>query len=411
VLGPGRLKLIGLKHSKHEPLVTTQILSFDSGVASQGSRFGRDTRIHELIGRAEYGWKGGANNWQVSLERAFNSLDQKGKFENLEPDGDFVEVPFPQGSGKVTEVRYEAIGTWSRPLGPTLDLQLAAGGEISRLERVDSDLPARKFFRPKGSLTLGWRPAAGWDASLKLRRRVGQISFYDFLDQPNLSSDRENAGNPDLVPPQSWEVEGEVGRELGRWGKTRLRAFFHRVEDIVDYIPLKDRGQGVGNIPRAKRMGMESTSTLQFDPIGWRGAKLDMNFGLEHTRVKDPLTGEQRPISSTLDRWVSLQLRHDIPGSDWAWGASASHDHFAKTYFLTEVYRSWEGPVWAGVYVEHKNVLGMTVRADASNLLNARHRWNRFVYTDWRDTAPIAFVQRNNQLIGPIFSLTVKGTF
>jgi hypothetical protein len=202
-----------------------------------------------------------------------------------------------------------------------------------------------------------------------------------------------------------------VGRELGRSGKTRLRAYVHRVTDIVDYIPLADHGQGVGNLPRARRFGMESTSTINFDPIGWIGAKLDATLGFEKTRVKDPLTGEQRPISSTRDRWASVDLRHDIPGTDWAWGASASHDHYAKTYFLTEVYRSWEGPVWAGVYVEHKNVFGMTVRADAGNLLNARHRWTRYVYTDWRDTAPISFIQRNNQLIGPIFSLTVKGTF
>jgi hypothetical protein len=164
-------------------------------------------------------------------------------------------------------------------------------------------------------------------------------------------------------------------------------------------------------LPRARRFGMESTSTINFDPIGWAGAKLDATLGFEKTRVKDPLTGQQRPISSTRDRWASVDLRHDIAGTDLAWGASASYDHYAKTYFLTEVYRSWEGPVWAGVYVEHKNVFGMTVRADAFNLLNARHRWTRYVYTDWRDTAPISFIQRNNQLIGPIFSLTVKGTF
>ncbi|GAA4720138.1 TonB-dependent receptor [Sphingomonas lutea] len=410
-VGPGRLKLIGLAHRKREPLVTTQITTFDSGAPSTGTRFDRDTTIVERVGRAEYAWKGGRNNWQVSVERAFNSLDQKGRLFDLDPSGAFVEQDYPEGSGLVEELRYEAIGTWSRPITDNLDLQLAAGAEISRLARVDSDIPARKFFRPKGSLTLGWRPAENWDASLKINRRVGQISFYDFLSQPNLSSDRESAGNPDLVPPQSWEFEGEVGRNLGPWGKTRLRGWYHRVEDIVDYIPLPNNGQGVGNLPRASKFGGESTSTFQFDPIGWQGAKLDLTAGFEHTGVKDPLTGERRPISSTRDRWFSVSLRHDIPKSDIAWGAYADHSHYVRTFFLTEVYRSWEGPVWAGLFIEHKNVFGLTVRADANNLLNARHRWTRFVYTDWRDRSPIDYIQRNNQLIGPIFSLSVKGTF
>src|SRR5688572_2580965 len=374
-LGPGRLKLIGLRRFDHEPLVTTQVTSFDSGAPDEGICFSRDSRIGETIGRAEYGFKTGKNDWQLSLERAFNSLDQRGTLSELSPEGEFVEVDFPEGTGKVTETRYEAIGTWSRPLSSKLDLQLAAGGEISKLARVDGDPPPRKFFRPKGSLTLGWRPSDGWDASLKLRRRVGQISFYDFLAQPKLSEDRKQAGNPDLVPPQSWEGELEVGRELGRWGKTRLKAYYHRVEDIIDVIPIGATDEGIGNLPRASRFGLQSTSTIQFDPIGWTGAKLDATLGFERTSVRDPLTGDKRPISGTRDLWAALNLRHDIPGSQIAWGADANHDHFAKYYFLTEVFRSWEGPWWLSAFVEHKNVRGMTVRATVINLLDARHRF------------------------------------
>ncbi|MBA3512158.1 TonB-dependent receptor plug domain-containing protein [Sphingomonas sp.] len=410
-LGPGRLKLIGVRRFDHEPLVTTQVTSFDSGAPDQGIRFSRDSRIGETIGRAEYGLKTGKNDWQLSLERAFNSLDQRGALSVLSADGEFVEVDFPEGTGKVTETRYEAIGTWSRPLSSKLDLQVAAGGEISKLARVDGDLPPRKFFRPKGSLTLGWRPSEGWDTSFKLRRRVGQISFYDFLAQPRLSQDREQAGNPDLVPPQSWEGEVEIGRELGRWGKTRLKTYYHRVEDIIDVIPIGEDGQGIGNLARATRFGMESTSTLLFDPIGWKGAKLDTTLGFQKTSVRDPLTGERRAISGTRDRWAEFSLRHDIPGSQIAWGADANHDHFAKHYFLTEVFRSWEGPWWLSAYVEHKAVRGMTVRATVINLLNARHRFDRTVFDGRRDENPVLFIQRNNQLIGPIFQLSVRGNF
>lgn len=412
-LGSGRLKLIGVRRWEHEPLVNTQILYFDtSGADAQGTRFDRDTRIGETIGRAEYHWKGGKNDWQFSLERAFNSLDQHGRLFELNPAREFVEVAFPGGSGKVTETRYEGIATLSRPLTPNLDLQVAAGAEISALDRVTDDQPARKFFRPKGSLTLGWRPAKGWDASLKLRRRVGQISFYDFLSQPQLQQDRENAGNPDLVPPQSWEIETEFARDLGKWGKTRLNLHYYRIEDIVDVIPIGENGQGIGNLPRAQRAGFQSVSTFLGDPIGWKGAKLDLTFGGEWSSVRDPLTHEKRPIGGNYDRWMSARIRHDIPGTPFAWSAYVQQNHYAKYYYLTEVYSLLDLPWISGFYVEDKNVFGrLTVRASVDNIFNGKHLYYRDIYSGFRDRSPISVYERHDDIVGPLFRISVKGTF
>ena len=350
------------------------------------------------------------NDWQVSFERAYNSLDQKGGLFQL-TDGEFVEVPFPEGTGKVTETRYEGIATLSRPLASNLDLQVAAGAEISRLDRTPDDEAARKFFRPKGSVTFGWRPAKGWDVSLKLRRRVGQISFYDFLAQPQLSQDRENAGNPDLVPPQSWEVETEIAHDLGPWGKTSLRSWYFRVEDIVDVIPIGDNQEGIGNLPRADRYGFESVSTINLDPMGWKGAKLDLTLQREWTSVKDPLVGTKRPISGVLDAFFSAQVRHDIPGTQLAWSAYAQYQHYERYVFLTEVQRNLDLPWIVGGYIEHKDLLGLKVRFTVDNVLNGRHLFYRHVYDGYRDRSPLLFYERHNQLVGPLFSLSIRGTF
>ena len=409
-LGPGRLKLIGLRHFDHEPTDIVQVTSFADGSPDQGIRFLRDSRIGETVLRSEYAWRTGSNDWQLSLERAYNSLDQRGSLFEL-VDGEFEPVDYPQGTGHVVETRYEGIATFSRPLGDKVDLQVAAGAEISELARLDGDIPPRNFFRPKGSITIGWQPNAEWDVSLKLRRRVGQISFYDFLSQPNLQQERENTGNPDLVPPQSWEIETEAGRQLGPWGKTRLRLYAHRIEDIVDIIPIGEDGEAVGNLPRATRLGAEWTSTFQFDPLGFTGAKIDLTAGIDHTRVRDPLSGEKRAISGNRDRWIEANFRHDIPGSDWAWGIDAEHGHYARSFYLTEINRSWEGPVWLAAYVENKDVFGLTVRAGVNNLLNARHRFERTVYDGRRLRDPVLYHQSNDQLIGPVFFFLVKGSF
>lgn len=411
-LGPGRLKLIGFHHWEHDPLVQTDILNFlTTGADSQGSRFSNDTRSAETVTRGEYEWKSGHNDWQLSLERAFNWLDQKGGLFQLDPDGTFEEVPFPGGSGRVTELRYEALATLSRPISSKMDLQVAAGAEISHLDRADDEEPARKFFRPKGSITIGWHPDKTWDISLKLRRRVGQISFGDFLAQAQLSSGRQEAENPRLVPPQSWEVETDFAHDLGPWGKTSLQLHYYKVQDIVDFIPVGEDEQAVGNLPRADRAGFLSTSTINFDPIGWTGAKLDATFGAEWTSVRDPLTHKGRPISGVEDRWGSLSLRHDIPHTQLAWSAYVQYQHYVSNYYLTEIDQTLDIPWIAGFYVEDKNVFGTTVRFSVDNVFNGRHFEYRTVWNGWRDRTPIAFYERHNELVGPIFSLSIKGNF
>lgn len=411
-LGPGRLKLIGIHHWEHDPLVDTDILNFlSTGADSQGTRFSRDTHSAETVARAEYDWKTGRNNWQISLERAFNWLSQKGALFQLDPNRIFQEVPFPEGSGRVTELRYEALATLSRPISTTLDLQVAAGGEISHLDRTTDSAPARKFFRPKGSVTLGWHPDKAWDISFKLRRRVGQISFDNFLAQAELTSGREKAANPELVPPQSWEVETDVARELGRWGKTSLQLHYYKVQDIVDFIPVGENQQAVGNLPRADRAGFQSTSTILLDPIGWTGAKLDATVAAEWTSVRDPLTGKKRPISGVEDRWASLQVRHDIPHSQIAWSAYVQYQHYVSNYYLSEIDQTLDLPWMTGFYVEDKNVLGTTVRLSVDNVLNGRHLEYRTLWSGWRDRTGIISIERHDQMVGPIFTFSIKGNF
>ena len=136
-----------------------------------------------------------------------------------------------------------------------------------------------------------------------------------------------------------------------------------------------------------------------------------MTLGREWTAVRDPLTGDKRQISGVRSKWLNLQVRHDIPGTQLAWSAYGDYGRYAKYYYLTEVFRSWEGAWFVGAYVEHKNVAGLTVRLSVDNFLNGRHFFNRTVYSGYRDRAPVAFVQKQNQLIGPIISLRIKGTF
>ena len=169
-------------------------------------------------------------------------------------------------------------------------------------------------------------------------------------------------------------------------------------------------GQGIGNIDAARRWGAEAKGTITFDPMGWRGARLDLRAWLQHTEVEDPLTHELRPISNELHRYFEATFRYDIPGGSWAVGSTANYEDDNYAFRLTEYSGNQEGPVFWNVYVENKDVFGLTVRATVANVVDARQVRTRTVFDGFR-TGQVDFIERRNRLIGPIFAFQVRGRF
>jgi hypothetical protein len=114
-VGSGRLKLIALNRVKHEPVVQTATTDFANLSPRIGSRFSTAGDESERIGRAEYRWRRGGADWQVSAEAAFNSLDSISQLLILRPSGVFEPVPFG-GPARVEEDRYQLIASYGRPL-------------------------------------------------------------------------------------------------------------------------------------------------------------------------------------------------------------------------------------------------------------------------------------------------------
>ncbi len=411
-LGPGKMKLIGQHRESHRPGSQTIITRFAGGRDPVGDRFEVTGDTIERVGRGEYTWKMFGGDWQLSGEAAFNSLDSVSSLFTLDSGSeDFVEFPFPDGSGGVTEDRYESLLSFSRPLSKRLSFQIVGGAERSTLTQTGPNGLARSFFRPKGTLSLTWKPSADFDLSAKLRRRVGQLSFDDFLARAFLNDDNQNAGNNQLVPQQDWSVEIEANKKLGAWGSSKVRLLYRAIEDYVDIIPIGANRESVGNIDKAYAAAINWVSTFQFDPLGWKGAKLDARVVLQKSRLTDPFTGKKRHFSGFTTRIIEFNLRRDIPGSDWAYGAGMDYSRNQPRFRRTSNDRVAESPSFASGFVENKNVLGLTVRAALINFNNFRSKRHRTVFTGLRGTSPIAFEEKRDRLIGPIFRFSVKGNF
>ena len=410
-LGSSRLKLIGLEsydaEENRNSVVDTQI---PSGALS-GDRFVQTGGEGERIARFEYNWPMLGGDWQLAGEAAFNRLDLDGRLFELDPQGDFIEIDFPEGTGGVREDRYETILSYSRQLTDKLALQASFGGEYSKIEQTGSAANSRTFQRPKGTLSLAWQPEEGFDISVGIERRVGQLDFGDFLAEIELDENTQDAGNNQLVPSQTWELVAEISKTLGEWGTTTLFLEQRWIDDFTDIIPLAGGGESRGNIDKARRTEIEWTTTLRLDPAGWRGAQLDIRLEYEEGEVRDPVTGQLRDFSGGRDREIELDFRHDIPSSDWAYGGSFEYNRERPILRLSQVRLPRDLPNRLSAFVEHKDLFGLTVNLEAANLLGARDEEFRTVFDGPRTDGLVLFTEDRSFREGPIFRLNVSGNF
>ena len=408
-LGKGRLKLIGFHRFEHSPTGSEFRRDFTDGTPPVGQRFDRIIDEGESVLRSEYRWKTGKTDWQISLEGAFNYLDANSELFRL-TGGAYQPVILPGASARVEEKRAQSILSYGRPLTDTLSLQATLGGEYSQLGQSGANALQRTFIRPKGSLALTWKTTPKLTVSSKFQRKVGQLSFGDFLASVDVQNGNNNASNPQLVPPQSWLWENEANWALGKAGSIKIKLDGEFISDLVDQIPISPTEEAVGNLPSAKRLRGEITGSFLLDTIGFKGAKLDTTLALQATSVRDPLLLTNRPISSRGRSYWNIDFRHDIPGTPWAWGVfaedSSDYGFYRLDYFNRE---SRTGP-FTLAFIEHKDVLGLKVRATVLNPTGQREKSEELYYLNRRD-GPIDFSRDSQFQYGTFYRVAISGTF
>lgn len=409
-LGVGRLKVIGLHRNENNVGWNQFERNYDDGTASTGTRFDRDTDTSEDVLRGEYRWQSGRADWQLSMEGALNVLDSQGELSALDASGVYQPVPLPGTDTRVQERRQEMMLSWGRPLSDRLSLQASLGGEHSVLSLTGEQGQQREFWRPKGLVSLAWKARPNLDVSYRFERRVGQLDFYDFLASVDTQNGNNNVSNPDLVPPQSWYTEIQLARNMGLAGSATLKVFGEWISDIVEHVPIGDDAEAVGNLDSAERFGAELTATLLLDTLGWRGAKVDATGRYWKSQLTDPLTQELRRINNDRIYSLNVGLRHDLPDSPWAWGAGIEEGRSSAFYRLdySQAFSTNAPMLW--VFLEHKDLFGLRVRASVVNLARHKELNHEVFYVDRRD-GPVDFTADTSTTFGYIYRLNVTGSF
>lgn len=409
-VGDGRLKLIALHRFESSPTVADVRTEFESGDPLEGTIFTRQADEAETILRAEYAFNAFDGGWNWAAEFTDNFLDIESTLERLDPVGNPVPVPFPGANSRVDEIRGESTVSYTRQFTPQWQLQSSIGAEYSEISQTGPSDVVRDFVRPKGFVSLNWKPAFDTAVSLRLERVVGQLSFFDFIATVNVNQDRVNVSNVDLVPPQSWLTEIEYQRSLGKFGNLTLSGFYDNITDIVDRIPIDDGGQAPGNIDSATRVGASLASTLLTDPLGWTGGRFDFSVDYVDSEVIDPVLGTPRRITGDDYRSMDLTFRQDFSGSEWAFGGRLFYEEEAPSARIDEVAFFNQSFGALSAYFEYKDLFGLTVRGTVGNLMRTDNRFTRTVYDD-RGADIVLFSEDRSRDQGTTYSLQIEGSF
>ncbi|MGB0907716.1 MAG: hypothetical protein ACPGVT_09495, partial [Maricaulaceae bacterium] len=412
----GKLKLIGLYQFEKSP-TETRFEVFDETGLIESTRFEQSADETETIIRSEYSWspKSGGD-WQIGLEGAFNILDIESQFLERDVLGAFIGDPIEMS--KVKEDRGEASITHSRTLSSKWDLQASISGEYSKLiqnSQTDGDstidMNSRTFFRPKGFVTATYKSDDSFSIRGKIEREVGQLNFFDFISSVSLEDNLNQTGNPDIVPDQTWRGEIEFDKDFGSGNTFKAQFYGELISDIVDRIPVGIDGDAVGNINQAHRYGVDFSATVKGDKWGLKGTQIDAELQLRDSSVKDPLLGFSRRLNSDKKMYYSVDFRHDIPNTNWAYGVFLDRYIESDVYRLTAQQEFVFTKPFTILYVEHKDIAGMKVKVSAMNLLNAHEDFTRVLYDTRRDFGQITHIETRSRDFKPFLRLSVSGTF
>nr|WP_321360673.1 hypothetical protein [uncultured Hyphomonas sp.] len=408
-LGPGRLKAIGLIRRENSPVNDVFRTGAFDGTGQSETRFSQTVDEGEYIGRGEYAWAmGEGRDWQVSLENAFNFLEAEAGLSVANDGGPFVIIPLPGANSRVEENRWEAAVTHGRALTKDLRLQVSLGAEYSELTQSGDNANVREFTRPKGFVSLSWQADPKLKLTARLDREVGQLNFFDFISSVNLNAENGNSGNAEIVPQQAWKWSLQAEKDFGAWGAATLNTYYADIEDIVDRVPI-GAGDGPGNLDTAWEIGMTLDTTLKLSRLGIPGGELTGFADVYDSEVTDPLTGEARRINNSVLYYASMEFRQDVPGTDWAWGGFLEKFERNNYYQLAERGVELSTPGYGSIFVEHKDVFGLSARLSVGNLLNQKDNFRREIHETNR-LGPVTVIEDRTRRFGPVVLFELRGT-
>jgi len=414
-LAGGALKIVGLATRRKRDNFDTYLLR--SGLLDDGATIvggfeqTQKAKQSETIARTTWTHSDIAGfSVEAGLEGVLNTLDSTVEYSEIEADGSRTRIDLPIDQATVKEKRGEAFINIGKNLSPVLRIDGGVAFELSKLT-VTGDTEAErslKFLKP--NIAIDWKPADGWHSRLSIRRTVAQLNFYDFISVAELSADRVNAGNAELLPQRTWEVRLTADKRILGDGLIKLDIGLDQISLLQDQILTEDGFSAPGNIGTGKRRFITLDVDAPLGRFGLSGTRLKLNGTLQSTRVHDPISDKTRNFSDFFPDWQwSVELRRDAGALSYGF---ALNDRDKFSFFrANEIDSMKNGGIYGTAFIEYRTSPRTSITLDIDNLFSTKGLRERLLYDPNRtrpDPAWREFRERNRH---PSIGLTFKQSF
>ena len=407
-LAGGGIKLVGLATRRHRHDFDALHEIVDHIVVG-GSEQINESQRNETIGRLTWSRPDlGGFNVETGVEVALNKLDSQVDLVDI-IDGEKIRRDLPIDSAVVSEKRGEIFAKAGRALTPKLRADAGLAYEYSRLT-VTGDTQAKRslgFLKP--SLTVDWKPGGDWHVLVSAKRTVAQLNFYDFISAAELSADRVNGGNANLLPQRAWEFHATIEHPILGDGLAKVELGYDQISLLQDRILTEEGLDAPGNLGTGKRKFVAGTFDLPLTRFGLKGARLKLTGRWEDTVVFDPVSQEDRRFSNFDPEWQwAADYRHDL--GKWAYGFNVSDRGPFAIYRIVEIDSNVNKGPFATAFVEYRPAPKTTVTFDVDNLLETESQRTRIFSFPSRAVPPSLreFRERNSHRS---FTITLKQGF
>lgn len=363
----------------------------------------RQTDI-EIVARTTLA-RGGERTFRPEIggEIAFNSLDSALAFVD-----DGTPILLPAANVRVEEIRGEAFANLIWQATPRLTVESGVAIEASEISVTGDAISSQTFVFVKPSAALVYEIYDGGVARLSLQRRVGQLNFSDFAASADAVDDRQIAGNPNLGPDQATRAAVSLDLRFGERGAFNIEGYHEWREDVLEQVVLPSGGVGIANAGSATVWGGSVSASAQLSP--WiPGGLIEIEAETIDSRFTDPLTGEERGLTSLRSPTISLAFRQDLEDSQFAWGFGHVPSSQSTSFYFSEADRLRTSGVWSA-FVETTRFEGLRLRLEARNLGVQRYERRRLIYDPDR-SGNLVLVQEADRHRGTFVTFTVEGEF
>ncbi len=383
----------------------------------------RESIENEGIARLELDWAGiKGHSIQAYLEGAYNSLDSS--LIQVQDDGSgLVNIDVPGANTKVEELRGDFLlrDTWNLS---KVEIDYGLGAEVSNISQSGDANQERNFFYLKPHMVVSYSPTQSVQSRIRLAREVAQLDFDDFVSASIFLDDDVTLGNPDLRPDTTWILEASHERRFTQESVIKVTLFHHWINDVLDLLPITSTSEAPGNIGDGRRWGMKIESTLPLAWTGLTGAKLDLKYRWQDSKVIDPVTGNHRVLSGERgfggtpyiafeneNRYaLIMDYRQDFEEARIAWGLNVAKRAKREVFKVNELDIYDEGFAFNG-FIETTRWMGVKLRLIGENLSNLKQDRNRIIYTGERDLFPVDVRENNIGREGVRITLAMSGSF